>query len=190
MKKLLLAVFALAWMSLLFFHHVDAQESTDVYLYITGGNITIGATGSFNFGTFSSLSTVQTAEKQFTGDGYFWVEDLKGADAGYYTTVSITDLTGQSTNDVIPADNVKIRTYTTWATLIAGDANTKVVVPDALATAYTSFSTPITFLKRDNAVNNGSIGKYAMFPWLQITIPAFVSPDTYQGVITYTLFEN
>ncbi|NOZ43788.1 MAG: hypothetical protein GXP45_01215 [bacterium] len=112
---------------------------------------------------------------------------MKGSNSGYYTTLSVSDLTGQATSDVIPAGNVTIKTDSTGAVLITGDANTSVVVPDSLL-SYSTF--PVTFIKRDIGLNNARIGKYAMSPWLQITIPAFVSPDTYQGVITYTLIEN
>ncbi|NOZ43789.1 MAG: hypothetical protein GXP45_01220, partial [bacterium] len=44
MKKVLLSILALAGMSFFAFQGVQAQESTDVYLHINEGNITIGAT--------------------------------------------------------------------------------------------------------------------------------------------------
>lgn len=187
MKKALLALALVAVVAVFGFQGTKAQEQTDVYLSITGGNLTIGATGTFDFGTFSSLSTTQTISQQFTGEDYFWVEDLKGADAGYYTTLDITDLTGQSTSDLIPAANVTVRTDSTATTLITGTVNADVDLPASLTT-YSNF--PVTFIKRDTGANNGRIGKYAAFPWLRIVIPAFISPDTYHGVLTYTLIEN
>jgi hypothetical protein len=41
---------------------------------------------------------------------------MKGADAGYYTTLSVTDLTGD--NGTIPAANISAKVDTTTTTLI------------------------------------------------------------------------
>jgi len=95
MKKIILTALAVAG-GIAFFTqgtHAQTGASTDVRLSIQGGAVTHGVTtGAFDFGTYASLDTGQTVEGQFTGNAYFWVRDLKGADLGYYTTVSVSDL--------------------------------------------------------------------------------------------------
>jgi spore coat protein U-like protein len=58
-----------------------AQVSTDVYLTVIGGQVTIGQTGSLNFGDLAVSTTEVVQEKQFSTGSYFRVEDMKGADA-------------------------------------------------------------------------------------------------------------
>ena len=164
-----------------------AQVSTDVYLSIVGGNVTIGSTGSFDFGTFPVSSTESNVESQFTGDDYFWVDDMKGANSGFYTTLSVSDLSGA--NGTIPAANISAKVDGTGTTLINGTANPNVVVADSLI-SYTPLDGTVTFIKRDSAENNGKLGRYAAFPWLQVTIPAYQSVGSYQATLTYTLIEN
>ncbi len=164
-----------------------AQVSTDVYLSILWGNVTIGQTGSLDFGTLTVASTETTLQKQFTGASYFWVEDMKGADSGYYTTLQVTDLTG--TNGTISAANVSTKVDSTSTELITGTANSNVVVSSTLLN-YTPLNSAITFIKRDNAANAGKLGKYAAYPWLEIKVPAYQSVGSYHATVTYTLIEN
>lgn len=165
----------------------NAQVSTDVYLSILGGNVTIWATGSFDFGSFTVASTETVTGKQFTGDDYFRVDDMKGADSGYYTTLSVTDLSGA--NWIIPAANVSVKVDTVNTTLVNGTANTNVVVSSTLL-SYTPIDGAVTFIKRDTAANAGKLGRYSAFPWLQVTIPAYQSIGSYQATVTYTIIEN
>ena len=183
-KALLVGAFLFA---ALFAAGTKAQVSTDVYLTILGGNVTIGTTGSFDFGSFPVASTDTNVEKQFTGTDYFWVDDMKGADAGYYTTLQVTDLTG--TNGTIPATNISTKVNSVTTTKINGTDNTNVVVSNSLLN-YTPLNSAITFIKRDNATNAGKLGRYAAFPWLQVTIPAYQSVGSYHATLTYTLIEN
>lgn len=164
-----------------------AQVSTDVYLTILGGNVTIGTTGSFDFGSFPVGSTNTNVEKQFTGSDYFWVDDMKGADAGYYTTLQVTDLTG--TNGTIAAANISTKVSSVTTSLINGTANANVVVSNTLLN-YTPLNSAVTFIKRDTAANAGKLGRYAAYPWLQVTIPAYQSVGSYHATLTYTLIEN
>ncbi|HCB51109.1 TPA: hypothetical protein DEP21_00760 [Patescibacteria group bacterium] len=166
---------------------VKAQVNTDLYLEIIGGNVTIGATGSFNFGAFPVPSSDITTGKQFTGEDYFRVDDMRGTDSGWYTTISVTDLTG--TAGTISGANVSMKVDSTGTQLITGTANTNVVVSDTLL-SYTPINSTITFIKRDAGSNLGKLGRYAAFPWLQITIPAYQSVGAYHGVLTYTIIEN
>lgn len=164
-----------------------AQVSTDVYLTILGGNVTIGTTGAFDFGSFPVASTDTNVEKQFTGADYFRVDDMKGADAGYYTTLQVTDLSGA--NGTIPAANISTKVSSAATTKINGTDNTNVVVSNTLLN-YTPLNAAVTFIKRDTATNAGKLGRYAAFPYLQVTIPAYQSVGSYHAVLTYTIIEN
>jgi hypothetical protein len=56
----------------------------------------LGSTGAFDFGSFTASSSSQTVSGSFVGSGgYFYVDDLRGSNSGYYTTVQLNaDLTG------------------------------------------------------------------------------------------------
>ena len=165
-----------------------AQQYTTVTLTISGGNVTIWSTGYFDFGAFTVQANPQTIDKQFTGtEETFFVEDLAGVDSGYYTTLSVTALTG--INGSIPAANVFARTDTLSTTLITGTTNTGVVIASGFTT-YQSLATPITFIKRDPAANGGRTGKYGTRPRLRVIIPAYQAVGAYQGTLTYTLYIN
>jgi len=173
------------------FYQTKAQQTANIQLTIQSWTITIGVTGDLDFGAFNVSSAIQTGEQQFSGDldQYFWVEDMVGEDVGYYTTVSLTNLTGQATSSYIPNSNVSIKVDTAATTLVAGNVNTNVVVDNTLL-SYQAFDSIYTFIKRDNAANAGKVGKYAAHPRLKIAIPAYQTVDTYQGILTYTLYVN
>ena len=78
---------------------------------ILPGDICIGTTGSFDFGQYMALNTGQTQNGSFSDP--FWVEDLKGADTGYYTTVQLSgDMDGPGAA-TIPAANLFMSVATT-----------------------------------------------------------------------------
>lgn len=192
-KKIsLLWVLGVMWLSVAAVWLMNIQSlsalDTNVTLTISGWTVSIGSATGFNMWTFTVSSAAQNVERQFTGLAEaFFVEDLKWADAGYYTTVSVTALSGA--NGVIPATNISIRTPSLTTALLTGTANTNVVLPAGFTT-YQTFATPITFIKRDSAANAGKIGKYGAYPLLQVAIPAFQAVGSYAGVLTYTLIEN
>ena len=78
-----------------------------------------------------------------------------------------------------------------WLSYSSTRRNANVVVDASVVGSYVVFDNGNvrTFIKRDSAANSNKIGKYAVWPWLQITIPAFLTPDDYQGTITYTLYD-
>lgn len=196
MKKLLgvFVVCASLVVSLLGVQSLRAQQSTDVNLVITGGTLTIGATWSFNFDAISVSTNEIVQEKQFTWvlvDAPFWVQDYKWLNSGYYTTVSISDLTGQNTAAIIPATNVKIKVDAFETVLITWTANSAVVLnTGSFLLSYQNFDSPITFINRPEWSNAGKLGKYGVRPYLEITIPSYQAADTYEGIITYTLFDE
>lgn len=182
--KILLACALLSLVA--FSSTTKAQVNTDVYLTVLWGNVTIGTTGALDFGSFPVSATATNVEKQFTGDDYFRVDDMKGANSGYYTTIQATDLTWD--NGTISASNISAKVDSEATTLITGAVNTNVVIPNDLL-SYKPLSGAMTFIKRDTAANAGKIGRYAAFPWLQITIPAYQSVGSYHATLTYTIYE-
>lgn len=183
----LMGIIGLAWI-VYFAPASHAQQYTTVTLTISWGTVTIGSTWSFDFWSFTVQATPQNVDKQFTGSSQaFFVEDLAGVNSGYYSTLSVTALTG--TNGSIAAANVYAKVDTLATTLITGTSNTWVVVANGL-TGYTSLATPVTFIKRDAGSNLGRTGKYGTRPWLRVVVPAYQAVGNYQGTLTYTLYLN
>ncbi len=165
----------------------SCSENVTVQVEILPGDICIGTTGSFDFGQYTVSSTSQTQSGTFTDD--FWVEDLRGADSGYYTTVQLSgDMVGPGAA-TIPAANVSIKVPSATPTVIAGSANPGVVIPGTLL-SFTPINSAVTFIKRDPWTNNGLIGRYGSTPDLEVLIPAFQSVGTYTATLVYTIYEN
>lgn len=167
----------------------DAQASTtgtDMYLNLTGGWITIWTTGSINFGTMPIASVDVPISAQFSS--YAWVQDLNWLNSWYYTTVQSSDLVWP--NWTIPASSIQMRIVGGIVNLIAGNANSLVVLWPSMGTAYTLIDTAKVFMKRDWWTNNGVTGKYGVLPEVQVTIPAFQAVWQYTGRLTITLIEN
>ena len=165
----------------------NCSTPTTVTVAIKPGDICIGSEGAFNFGNYNVSTSSQTVNGTFATP--FWVEDLKGADAWYYTTVQMSgNLQGSGTNS-IASSNISMRANG-GITTMAGTANTSVVVNSAVAGAYQPLNNPVTLIKRDNAVNYGRIGRYGTTPSLQLVIPAYQSVGTYTGTLVYTLYNN
>ncbi len=164
--------------------------TTSVQVSILPGNMCIGSTGDFNFGSFTASSSSQTITGAFVGTGgYFHVDDLRGADAWYYTTVQLNaDLVGPGVATMLRT-NVFMKTPSSTTTLLAGAANAGVVV-DAGMSAFQSLETPRQLIKRNTGTNNGVIGQYGTLPQLQLIIPAYQAVGTYTGTLTYTLYSN
>jgi hypothetical protein len=163
------------------------KVNTTVEVEILPGDVCIGATGAFDFGDYTVSSSLQTVTGAFTD--YFWVDDLKGADSGYYTTLQLSgDLVGPG-GATIPAANVFTNVTTTGTTLVTGSANANVVVADGLA-AWSALDSAQTFIKRDTGTNNGLLGQYGSLPQLRVDIPAYQAVGTYTATLCYTLYEN
>lgn len=174
----------------------SAQLTSDVFLTIQGGDITIGSQDSgFDMGSVTVSSVDTTTSNIFnatTGD-YFFVDDLKGVDDGYYTTIQMSDFTqGGWGAGVIPGDNLTIRTTATNPLDTIAGATNPLVNLGTVDGTYRSFgTTPLTFISRNAWLpNNGLIGRYGMYADFELTVPAYTPVGTYQGTLTYTLYEN
>lgn len=167
--------------------------TTSVQVDILPGNMCIGSTGAFTFGSFGASSASQTATGSFVGSGgYFYVDDLRGSNSGYYTTVQLNaDLTGPGINTILRTA-VFMKTAavgSAWVTLLAGAANTNVVIQAGMS-AYQSLDTARQLIIRNTAANNGIIGQYGVLPQMQVIIPAYQAVGSYTGTLTYTLYTN
>lgn len=100
-------------------------ENTTVQVSILPGDICIGSTGAFNFGSYAVTSSAQTKTGTFATNA-FWIDDLKWSNTGYYTTLQLSgNLTGPGTA-TIAASSVSVKVPATAANLITGSANANV----------------------------------------------------------------
>lgn len=131
----------------------NCNTTTTVTVTINPGDICLGSTGTFNFGQYTISSSAQTVAGTFSSP--FWVDDLKGSNSGFYTTVQMSgNLLGSGSN-FIPAANVSMKTSAVGnagITTMAGSANTNVVVNAGMA-AYQTLNTPRRLIERVNGAN-------------------------------------
>lgn len=152
-------------------------------LYVTPWEITYGISDTWlNFWSVTVSWAFQEIERQF--EDYFWVQDLKAADSGYYTTVVSAGL-------VWPLMTI------TWIYMKADNINPELLLGVAwnvfINTGllnYKSISGSVTYIYRDNALNFWKINKYGDKPWIKIVVPPFVSPWNYSWTIFFSLNEN
>ncbi len=165
----------------------SAQLNTIVEVELLPGTVSIFSTGAFDFGNYTVSSSAQTVTGAFTS--YFSVEDLKGNNSGYYTTVQMSgNLVGPG-GATINDENVAMSTTTTGVTVITGTTNPRVVVHNGMI-AFQSLDAARTLIKRDTAANFGVVGHYGTLPNMQVLIPAWTAVGTYTGTLVYTLYEN
>lgn len=164
----------------------SCSTNTTVTVNITPGDVCIGNEWSFDFGNFAVSSANQTVDGAFLEP--FWVDDLRGDNDGYYTTVQMSgDLVWSGSS--IPAANVSIRADG-GITTIGWSANANVVVDSTVAGWYQTLDSAITLIKRDAGANFWLVGRYGTTPELQLLIPAYQSVGNYTGTLVYTLYEN
>ena len=149
------------------------------------GEICIEWPDTFTLWTYTTQNTGQIVSIQ---SDYFKVDDQKWSNGGYYTTLSISNLTWTSWWNIISsASSVQIRA-TTIDTL-SGTANASVIL-DTSINSYISANTPVTFIRRDIGAGIGIQWTYGSKIDFRIIIPAYQRADTYTWIITYTLYEN
>lgn len=169
----------------------NCSTTTQVQVQILPGNICIGSTGAFNFGSYTVSSSAQTVNGSFTSP--FYVDDLKWSNTGYYTTVQLSwALTQSGGSGTIPAANAFMRTAATGnpgVTTLAGSANIRVWI-DAWMAAYQSLDVARQLIERNLAANFWVVGQYGVNPQMQLVIPAYQSVGTYTATLVYTLYEN
>lgn len=98
--------------------------ATAVQMDISAGNVSVNSPTTVSFPGATASNALQTLN---VSAGTFSVQDLKGASAGYYATISISDLTSGS--KTIPKANVTATVSGGTVTKIAGYDNASVTVP-------------------------------------------------------------
>ena len=160
-------------------------------MQIVSWSITIGSPTALSFtNTITSSNATQSLEQDFSSSGTnsFYVQDLKGTDSGYNTTLQLSGGLAAGSN-TIPTSSVFFKSASGTPTLLSGMANARVVL-DSWSTAYQNFSSARTFITRAAGVNNGTLGQYGAQIWLRIDIPAWQAAGTYTTSLVYTLIEN
>lgn len=103
--------------------------STAVQMILSAGNVSISSPASVAFPGATASSTLQTLD---VAAGSFSIEDLKGSGAGYYATISVSDLTSGART--IPKANISANVSGATVTRAAGSVNSAVIVPSTAGT--------------------------------------------------------
>ena len=159
------------------------STNTIVTVTLNPGDLCIGSTGDFNFGAYTVSSSSQTISGTFSSP--FFVDDLRGSNSGYYTTVQMSGNLLWSWSNSIAATNVSMRTSAVGnagITTMAGSANTNVIV-NAGMSAYQTLNTPRRLIERVN-------GQYGVTPQMQLIIPAYQAVGSYSGTLVYTMYNS
>ena len=155
-------------------------------LVISSWAISIGYPNNLNFPNL--ISTENSQDIYLYSDDYFWIEDLKSSNSGYYLTMSVSDMLWPISS--ISANNIQIK-VSSWITTLSWSEITQIIIPPSTASWFNIFpsASPVTVIKRD--LNTwGKIWKYWIKPTFKITIPAFQYIWSYMSTISYDLIEN
>ena len=117
---------------------------------------------------------------------YFKVDDQKGSLSWYYTTLSVSALTGANWI-TIPSSAIQIKADP--IVTLSWTYNSSVFINPGI-TSYISASSPIQFIKRNANTWPYTVWTYWSKIWMRLNIPAYQSVWSYSGTITYTLYEN
>jgi hypothetical protein len=172
-----------------FMQAVNAADTT-VSMQITAWAVTYNSPTTMTFATTLSASfSAQTLAQDFTGvANYFWIQDLKGSNSGYNTTLQLSgNLVAWS--NIISWSNVSFRSVGS-ITVVSGTTNTWVQF-DPGTSAYQALNTSRTFIFRPNSALYGNrLGYYAGNINLQVNVPAAQAAGSYTATLVYTLIEN
>lgn len=173
----------------IFVLNTNAQETTEVYLTVNPGTLTITASGSINLWAVSTSTSAVDLSWQFSTNS-FYVTDFKWSTSGYYTTIQVTDLTGDNggTTYTISAENVEFKSKEATWVLMTWTANPDVTLW-SITTNYTGIDSAITYFERNDGTTGGILSQYGDTPRVKVTVPAFQAPAQYHGTITFTLYE-
>lgn len=150
---------------------------------IGNSKLCIYAPDVYNTWVLTASSSVQNLTYQFD---YFKVEDSKNNNSWYYTTLSVSNLSGSSGN-VITNSNISIKAAPIQ--LLSWYANPNILLNSSLLN-YQTANIPYNFIYRNAGNNNNVAGIYGSKLSISINVPAYTSVWTYTWYITYTLYEN
>ena len=168
------------------------STTTQVSVSLTGGNICIWIDfttwNTLDLGTHTVSDGAQVVTWSYAPRTYWYVDDQKGIDAGYYTTVQMSGHLFGDNGSLISGENLYMKTSLSTI-LLWGRLNARVVIDDGMAD-YQSLDAPRQLIERNTAANFGVIGKYWSLPLLQLVIPAYQPVGAYLATVVFTLYEN
>lgn len=129
-------------------------------------------------------STNQIVDQQFD---YFQVDDQKWLNSGYYTTLQLSNLNQVWWSWIIANTNIQWRADP--LVLLWGIPNPLVQLGWARWT-YVNANATSTFIFRNPGANTWASSRYWSRLRLRVNVPAYANVGTYDGTITYTLYEN
>lgn len=169
------------------------KVTTQVSVSLTGGDICIWiefTTGNtLHLGTHTVSSNTQVVTGTYAPRTYWYVDDKKGIDAGYYTTVQISGHLMTSSWMILSWENLYMKTPSLNYIHLWWAHNARVVIDDGMA-EYQSLHVARQLIKRNTAANNGIVGKYWTLPLVQLVIPAYQPVWEYTSTVVFTLYEN
>lgn len=163
--------------------------NTTIQFQINNWVITYGWPTALTFTAALNVSFgSQTINQDFTwAANYFWVQDMKGIDSWYNTTLQLSWNLVSSWN-IISGSNVSF--LAVWGiTTLSWVANPRVVL-DAATAWYQALNVSRNYIKRNNAANSWVIGYYGSLINLKVDVPAWQPAGAYTTVLVYTLIEN
>jgi len=150
------------------------------------GDVCISTPTWFSFTWIEVSNIAMSYEQQFTW--YFQVDDSLGSDMWWYTTLAITDFTWSIYWDVIWNSALEWKADS-GIDVLSWSANPRVEI-NSWFSSYSVATWSVTFIERSSSPNAWVEWVYWVLPTLRFTVPAYSRPDTYEGTITYTLYEN
>lgn len=169
--------------------NAQSTQSTQVTLKVKTGSVTHGSYTGFDLGEIAVSFDTGYLSGQFQDPNYFRVQDLLGANSGYYTTIESSDLTS-SAPGTIAKTFVSLKSVDNVVDKLAGAVNTNVTIWSSFSGTYATLDTPKTYIQRTAGANGGKVGKYGDLPWLQVEVPPYQTVGSYTGTLTYTLYVN
>jgi hypothetical protein len=156
------------------------------YYSVVSGSVELAIPGSISFPSCVSSRNAQNVD---ISTGQISVADTKMSSAGYYVTVSVSNLS--SGGNSISSSNVSGNVAGASVSLVSGTANASVTVPTgagSVGSGYVALGSSKTILQRSGG--GGVSGTYAVNLAMRVNVPGYSPTGTYSGIVTFTLIEN
>lgn len=166
-------------------------DTSELTLVVSWSTVNIEVPETIDFWSQSGSSMPATISKTLSGEAEtFYLDDQKGSDQGYYTTIQISDFVWLAYSWVIPASNAKISISSGTMLTYAGVDNPDVFVNTQ---SNTMLDSALTFIERDSWSNFLRIGKYYPDPnniTIDLEVPSYQAIDSYAATLTVTLYDD
>ncbi len=156
---------------------------------IGGGALSITASpGVANFPAVSVSTTAQTNNVSFPNSLSF--EDMRGVNAPFTLTVSATDFANSTLTASFAVANLEMASdVTDTITQVDCDPSTGITLDNLTTSAF--IDTNLDGLSDDKGLVSGDtrvrVGKYAIIPEMDLTIPARTPNTSFSTTITFSI---